>query len=51
MSANCYDIKALDKDLTTATAVTTDNGHGELWLKVGLDKTHFIERVVIYYMF
>ena len=50
-SADCCNLRALDKDLTTATAVKTDNGNGELWLKVEFDKTHFIDKVVIYYMF
>ena len=51
MSADCCLERALDKDLTTATTVQTDNGNGELWLKVEFDKTHFIDKVVIYYMF
>ena len=51
MSADCCLVRSLDKNLKTATAVTTDNGQGELWLKVEFDKTHFIDKVVIYYMF
>ena len=50
-SMDCCNLRALDKDLKTASAVKTDNGNGELWLKLEFDKTHFIDRVVIYYMF
>ena len=50
-STDCCNLRAIDKDLTTATTVKTDNGHGELWLNLEFDKTHFIDKVVIHYMF
>ena len=40
---------AIDKDLSTMAATHTDNGAG--WLKLVLDKTYFIHKVVIYYRF
>ncbi|KAL5264121.1 hypothetical protein ACHWQZ_G005262 [Mnemiopsis leidyi] len=40
---------AIDKDLSTKAVTTTDNGAG--WLKLKLDKTYFIHKVVIYYRF
>ncbi|XP_063690495.1 uncharacterized protein LOC134823076 [Bolinopsis microptera] len=40
---------AVDKDLSTQTATTTDNGAG--WLKLEFSKTHFIHKIIIYYLF
>ena len=40
---------ALDKDLSTAAATNTDDGTG--WMKIEFDKTYFIHKVVIHYMF
>ena len=40
---------AVDNDLSTAAATTTDNGEG--WIKLEFDKTYFIHKVVIYYRF
>ncbi|KAL5264526.1 hypothetical protein ACHWQZ_G005574 [Mnemiopsis leidyi] len=45
----CAAAHAIDKDLSTPSATLTDNGAG--WLKLKLDKTYFIHKVVIYYMF
>ncbi|KAL5264215.1 hypothetical protein ACHWQZ_G005335 [Mnemiopsis leidyi] len=42
-------VHAIDKDLSTVAAITTDNGGG--WLKLEFDKTYFIHKVVIYYRF
>ena len=39
----------MDKDLTTQAATRTEDGAG--WLKLELDNTHFIHRVVIYSKF
>ena len=40
---------AIDKDLSTLSVARTDDGAG--WLKLEFDKTYFIHKVVIYYMF
>ena len=40
---------AIDKDLSTIAATHTDHGTG--WLKLELDRTYLIEKVVIYYRF
>ncbi|KAL5264139.1 hypothetical protein ACHWQZ_G005274 [Mnemiopsis leidyi] len=45
----CAAVHAMDKDLSTGAATTTDNGAG--WLKLVFDKTYFIHKVVIYYRF
>ena len=39
----------IDKDLSTLAATHTDNGAG--WIKLELDKTYFIHKVVIYTRF
>ena len=41
--------RAVDKDLSTVAATETDNGAG--WLKLEFTKTHFIQKVIIYYRF
>ena len=41
--------KAVDKNLTTIAATHTDNG--AVWLKLQFDKTHFIHKIIIYYIF
>ncbi|KAL5266503.1 hypothetical protein ACHWQZ_G003775 [Mnemiopsis leidyi] len=40
---------AIDRDLSTLAATHTDNGAG--WLKLKLDRTHFIHKIIIYYRF
>ena len=40
---------AIDKDLSTLTI--SEDLHGERWLKVEFDETHFIHKIVIYYQF
>ena len=40
---------AIDKDFSTSAVTETDDGAG--WLKLEFDKSYFIHRVVIYYMF
>ena len=45
----CAAAHAIDKDLSTPAGTHTDNGAG--WIKLGFDKTYFIHRVVIYYIF
>ena len=40
---------AIDKDLSTMAATHTDDGAG--WLKIELDKTYLLHKVVIYYWF
>ena len=40
---------AIDGDLHTKSVTTTDNGVA--WLKIEFDKTYFINKVVMYYMF
>ena len=40
---------AVDMDLSTPAITNTDNGAG--WLKLEFSKTHFIQKVVIYYRF
>ena len=45
----CAAAHAVDKDLSQAAAIHTDNGAG--WLKLQFDKTYFIHMAVIYYRF
>ena len=40
---------AIDKDLSTVAAADCDNGGG--WLKLEFDRTYFIHKVFIYYIF
>ena len=40
---------AVDKDISTVSVTTTDNGTG--WLKLEFDRIHFIHKVQIYYRF
>ena len=40
---------AVDKDLSTVAATITDYGAG--WLKLQFDETHFIHKIIIYYIF
>ena len=40
---------AVDMDLSSYSATETDNEAG--WLKLEFSKTHFIQKVVIYFMF
>ena len=40
---------AIDKDLSTYAMTDTDNGAG--WIKLKFDRTYFIHKVVIYYLF
>ena len=40
---------AIDKDLSTVAATTTDDGAG--WMKIEFDKTYFIHKVDIFYIF
>ena len=45
----CAAVHATDRDLSTLAITNTDNGTG--WLKLELDKTYFLHKVVIYYRF
>ena len=40
---------AIDRDLSTLSVTSTDNGAG--WLKVQFEKTHEIHKVIVYYKF
>ena len=40
---------AVDKDLSTETVATADNG--EVWLKLEFDRTYFIHNIIIYQLF
>jgi hypothetical protein len=40
---------AVDKDLSTFSATQTDNRSG--WLKLKLDRSYFIHKIIIYYRF
>ena len=40
---------AVDKDLYTVAGVQTDNGLG--WLKIEFDRTYFINKIKIHYLF
>ena len=42
-------VNAVDKNLATLSVTNTDNGAG--WLKLGFDKTYYINKIVIYYSF
>ena len=46
----CGAANAVDKDLSTRASTRTDS-YGEAWLKLEFDKSHIIDRIVIYYMF
>ena len=45
----CAAAHAIDKDLSTNAVTHTDNGAG--WLKLQYDRTHFINKIIIYYRF
>ena len=45
----CAAAHAIDKDLSTNAVTHTDNGAG--WLKLQFDRTHFINKIIIYYRF
>ena len=40
---------AVDRDLSTVAATSTDDGAG--WLKLEFDRTYFIHKIIIYYWF
>ena len=42
-------MNAVDKDTSTYSVTNTDNGAG--WLKIEFDRTYFLNKVVIYYLF
>ena len=45
----CAAAHAIDGDLSTGATTSSDNG--TRWIKLELDKTYFINKVVIYYWF
>ena len=45
----CAAAHVIDRDLYTAAVTLTDNGAG--WLKLQFDRTHFINKIIIYHMF
>ena len=45
----CAAEHAIDRDLSTVAATQTDNGAG--WLKLQFDKTHLINKIIIYSRF
>ena len=46
---SCAATHAIDRDLSTGAATHTDNGAG--WLNLQFGKTHFINKIIIYYRF
>ena len=42
---------ALDMDLSSGFTVGVETGHKEVWLELEFGKTHFINRVVVYFIF
>ena len=45
----CAAANAIDKDFSTGAVTHTDNGAG--WLEIQLDRTYFINKIIIYYWF
>ena len=45
----CAAAHAIDRDLSTAAVTHTDNGAG--WLKLELVKTHYLDKIIIYYSY
>ena len=45
----CAAAHAIDRDLSTGAVVQTDNG--AVWIKLQFDKTHFINKIIIYHVF
>ena len=45
----CAAAHAIDRDLSTGALTVTENGAG--WIKLQFGKTHFINKIIIYYRF